>query len=63
MKEINDWVSQQTGGKVQRLLTKAPRNPGVITVSAAYFKGKSHLSSDCQSCRWCFRALPLAFAV
>ncbi|KAI3374047.1 hypothetical protein L3Q82_022603, partial [Scortum barcoo] len=40
MKEINDWVSQETGGKVERLLTKTPRNPGVITVSAAYFKGK-----------------------
>lgn len=42
MKDINDWVAQQTGGKVQRLLAKAlPRNPGVNTVSAAYFKGMS----------------------
>lgn len=41
-KDINDWVSQETGGKVQRLLAKAlPRNPGVNTVSASYFKGKS----------------------
>ncbi|XP_042354527.1 pigment epithelium-derived factor [Plectropomus leopardus] len=41
MKDINDWVSQETGGKVQRLLTTPlPRNPGVNTVSAAYFKGK-----------------------
>lgn len=41
MKEINDWVSQETGGKVQRFLAKplAP-NSGVNTVSAAYFKGK-----------------------
>ncbi|XP_029303465.1 pigment epithelium-derived factor [Cottoperca gobio] len=39
--EINNWVSQETGGKVQRLLTKPlPRNSGVNTVSAAYFKGK-----------------------
>ncbi|XP_041657269.1 pigment epithelium-derived factor [Cheilinus undulatus] len=41
IKEINDWVSQETGGKVQRLLTKGlPRNPGVNAVSAGYFKGK-----------------------
>ncbi|XP_049448666.1 pigment epithelium-derived factor [Epinephelus fuscoguttatus] len=41
LKDINDWVSQETGGKVQRLLTKSlPRNSGVNTVSAAYFKGK-----------------------
>lgn len=43
MKEINDWVSQETGGKVQRFLTKSlPRNSGVNTVSAAYFKGMSN---------------------
>ncbi|XP_051250833.1 pigment epithelium-derived factor isoform X1 [Dicentrarchus labrax] len=44
VKEVNDWVAQQTGGKVQRLLAAAfPRNAGgsgVNTVSAAYFKGK-----------------------
>lgn len=41
VKEINDWVSQQTGGKVQRFLSKPlPRNSAVNTVSAAYFKGK-----------------------
>ncbi|XP_074467046.1 pigment epithelium-derived factor [Sebastes fasciatus] len=41
MKEINDWVSRETGGKVQRLLAKPiPQNSGVNTVSAAYFKGK-----------------------
>lgn len=42
MKEINDWVSQQTGRKVQQFLTKAlPRAVGVNAVSAAYFKGAS----------------------
>lgn len=42
MKEINDWVSRETGGKVQRLLAKPiPQNSGVNTVSAAYFKGTS----------------------
>ncbi|XP_034538813.1 pigment epithelium-derived factor [Notolabrus celidotus] len=41
LKEVNDWVSQQTGGKVQRLLAKALlRTLGVNLVSAAYFKGK-----------------------
>ncbi|XP_072317868.1 pigment epithelium-derived factor [Eucyclogobius newberryi] len=40
-KEINEWVSQQTTGKVQKILTKAlPRNPGVTAITAAYFKGK-----------------------
>ncbi|XP_037543144.1 pigment epithelium-derived factor [Nematolebias whitei] len=40
-KEINDWVSQQTGRKVQQFLTKPlPRTSGVTVVSAAYFKGK-----------------------
>ncbi|XP_047234317.1 pigment epithelium-derived factor [Girardinichthys multiradiatus] len=40
MKEVNDWVSQQTGRKVQQFLTKAlPRTAGVNAVSATYFKG------------------------
>lgn len=41
VKDVNDWVSQETGRKVQRLLAKPlPRGAGVNTVSAAYFKGK-----------------------
>ncbi|XP_062341686.1 pigment epithelium-derived factor isoform X2 [Osmerus eperlanus] len=41
MKDINDWVKQQTGGLVERLLSKPlGRSPGVIPVSAAHFKGK-----------------------
>lgn len=44
MKDVNEWVSQQTGRKVQHLLTKPfPRSPGVNTVSAAYFKGTPDL--------------------
>ncbi|XP_054611597.1 pigment epithelium-derived factor [Dunckerocampus dactyliophorus] len=40
-KDINDWVAQETGGTVQRFLTKPlPRNAGINTVSAAHFKGK-----------------------
>ncbi|KAM4546195.1 pigment epithelium-derived factor [Fundulus diaphanus] len=40
LKEVNDWVSQQTGRKVQQFLIKAlPRAAGVNAVSAAYFKG------------------------
>lgn len=49
VKDVNDWVAQQTGRKVQHFLaTSFPRNPGVNTVSAAYFKGMSDLpkSSD-----------------
>lgn len=46
VKEINDWVSQETGGKVQRFLAKSlPRSSGVNTVSAAYFKGLLWLDS------------------
>lgn len=40
--EINEWVAQQTGRKVQRFLTKPfarNPNPGVNAISAAYFKG------------------------
>ncbi|XP_060941224.1 pigment epithelium-derived factor [Limanda limanda] len=41
LKEINEWVSQETGGKVQRFLAKSPaRNPSVNAVSAAYFRGR-----------------------
>ncbi|XP_040006332.1 pigment epithelium-derived factor [Xiphias gladius] len=41
VKEISDWVAKETGGKVQRFLDKPfPRNTGVNTVSATYFKGK-----------------------
>ncbi|KAM4620984.1 pigment epithelium-derived factor [Polymixia lowei] len=41
VKEINDWVKQQTGGKVDRILTKPlPRTSGVNILGAAYFKGK-----------------------
>lgn len=46
MADVNDWVAQQTGRKVQRLLTKPfARNPNPVvnTVSAAYFKGWSIL--------------------
>lgn len=40
VKEINDWVSQETGGKVQRFLASPlPRSSGVNAVSATYFKG------------------------
>ncbi|XP_010891802.1 pigment epithelium-derived factor [Esox lucius] len=39
--EINDWVKQQTSGKVNSFLSKPlGRNAGVFPVGAAYFKGK-----------------------
>uniref|UniRef100_A0A1A7WNE6 Serine (Or cysteine) peptidase inhibitor, clade F, member 1 n=1 Tax=Iconisemion striatum TaxID=60296 RepID=A0A1A7WNE6_9TELE len=41
LKEVNDWVSQQTGRKVQQFLSKPlPRTAGVNAVSSAYFKGR-----------------------
>uniref|UniRef100_H3CN11 Serpin domain-containing protein n=1 Tax=Tetraodon nigroviridis TaxID=99883 RepID=H3CN11_TETNG len=41
LKEVNDWVSQQTGRKVQGFLaSNFPRNSGANAVSAAYFQGK-----------------------
>ncbi|KAM3868554.1 pigment epithelium-derived factor [Diretmus argenteus] len=39
-KDINDWVKQETGGKVDNFLTKSLRNSAVNTLGAAYFKGK-----------------------
>ncbi|CAL1572555.1 unnamed protein product [Knipowitschia caucasica] len=40
-KEINDWVSQKTAGKVAKILTKPlPRNQGVTAITAAYFNGR-----------------------
>ncbi|XP_024921283.1 pigment epithelium-derived factor isoform X3 [Cynoglossus semilaevis] len=41
MKEVNDWVSQETSNNVQRFLAKPlPRNSFIHTVSAAHFTGK-----------------------
>ncbi|KAM6907649.1 pigment epithelium-derived factor isoform 2-T2 [Xenentodon cancila] len=41
VKDINDWVSQETGRKVQKFLAKPlPRVAGINAVSASYFKGK-----------------------
>ncbi|XP_058272020.1 pigment epithelium-derived factor [Hemibagrus wyckioides] len=41
IKPINDWFKQNTGGKVDRVLgTSLPRNPAVVPVGAAAFKGK-----------------------
>ncbi|KAF5896409.1 pigment epithelium-derived factor, partial [Clarias magur] len=41
VKPVNDWFKQRTGGKVDRVLGAAlPRNPTVVPVGAAYFKGK-----------------------
>nr|XP_006640979.1 PREDICTED: pigment epithelium-derived factor [Lepisosteus oculatus] len=41
LKEVNDWVKQQTGGKVNSFLTSSlPRNMGVLPLGAAYFKGQ-----------------------
>ncbi|KAJ8347661.1 hypothetical protein SKAU_G00262500 [Synaphobranchus kaupii] len=41
LREINDWVKQQTGTKVDRFLSSAlPRNAGVVPVGAAFFKGQ-----------------------
>ncbi|KAI1903262.1 hypothetical protein AGOR_G00025400 [Albula goreensis] len=40
-REINDWVKQQTGSKVDRFLSSPlPRNAGVVPLGAAYFKGQ-----------------------
>ncbi|KAL7853647.1 hypothetical protein AOLI_G00204910 [Acnodon oligacanthus] len=40
-KSVNDWFKQQTGGKVDRVLTAPlPRSSEVVPAGAAYFKGK-----------------------
>ncbi|XP_028662477.2 pigment epithelium-derived factor [Erpetoichthys calabaricus] len=41
LKDVNDWVRQQTGGKIDRFLSaNLPRNIGVLPLGAAYFKGQ-----------------------
>ncbi|KAL4608446.1 pigment epithelium-derived factor [Arapaima gigas] len=41
LKEINEWVRQQTGGKVDRFFRAAlPRGAGAMPLGAAYFKGR-----------------------
>ncbi|XP_062385506.1 pigment epithelium-derived factor [Sardina pilchardus] len=41
MKTINDWVKKETGGKINPILSSPlPRNGGISSVGAAYFKGK-----------------------
>ncbi|XP_023646788.2 pigment epithelium-derived factor [Paramormyrops kingsleyae] len=41
VKDINDWVKQQTGSKVDRFLTSPfPRGAGLVPLSAGYFKGR-----------------------
>ncbi|XP_056449760.1 pigment epithelium-derived factor [Gadus chalcogrammus] len=41
LKDINNWVKQQTGNTIARFLAKAlPRNAGVNLVGAGFFKGK-----------------------
>lgn len=40
VKDINDWVKQQTGSKMDHFLTSAfPRGAGLVPLSAGYFKG------------------------
>ncbi|KAM9728689.1 pigment epithelium-derived factor isoform 1-T1 [Menidia menidia] len=41
LKEVNDWVSQQTGSRVQQVLTAPlPRGGGVSAITAAHFRGR-----------------------
>uniref|UniRef100_A0A667YIX8 Serpin domain-containing protein n=2 Tax=Myripristis murdjan TaxID=586833 RepID=A0A667YIX8_9TELE len=41
VKEINDWVKQETGGAVERFLSGSlPRGSAVNTITASHFKGK-----------------------
>ncbi|KAK1157532.1 pigment epithelium-derived factor-like [Acipenser oxyrinchus oxyrinchus] len=41
LKEVNDWVRQQTGGKIAHFLSASlPRNMGVLPLGAAHFRGQ-----------------------
>ncbi|XP_041932073.1 pigment epithelium-derived factor [Alosa sapidissima] len=41
MKTINDWFKRETGGKINPIISAPlPRNGGISSVGAAYFKGK-----------------------
>lgn len=43
LQEINNWVQQQTGGKVTRFLSQLPTGISVLLLGAAYFKGKERM--------------------
>ncbi|MGH0177491.1 UNVERIFIED_CONTAM: hypothetical protein FKN15_075099 [Acipenser sinensis] len=47
LKEVNDWVRQQTGGKIAHFLSASlPRNMGVLPLSATHFRGLAQLASQ-----------------
>lgn len=64
IKEVNDWVSQQTGRKVQGFLaSNFPRNSGANAVSAAYFKGMSDSPKPFFCCSFSQACSPLFVVV
>lgn len=44
LQDINNWVQQQTKGKIVKFLKEIPTGISIFLIGAAYFKGKSLLS-------------------
>lgn len=40
LQELNNWVRQQTKGKILRFLKDMPTDVSIFLAGAAYFKGK-----------------------
>lgn len=40
LQEINNWVRQQTRGRILRFMKDMPTDVSILLAGAAYFKGK-----------------------
>lgn len=41
LQEINNWVRQQTKGRIMRFMKDMPTDVSILLAGAAYFKGKN----------------------
>lgn len=41
LQEINNWVRQQTKGRILRFMKDMPTDVSILLAGAAYFKGKN----------------------
>lgn len=41
LQEINNWVRQQTKGRIMRFMKDMPADVSILLAGAAYFKGKN----------------------
>lgn len=41
LQEVNNWVRQQTKGRIMRFMKDMPTDVSILLAGAAYFKGKN----------------------